>query len=708
MTYRKRAFTALVAGALALPFLATPAGAAPGDTATPPVQDIAVFCTNPTSPQFSDVGANDTFALAIRCIATAGITVGGPEGRSADQYGPNLNIRRGQMATFIARLLDAADDRDRSNQIQDLPAYDGSNEFTDVPNNFIHVDNINRLADANVVRGGVAGRPATTYSPNELVSRAQMASFINRAAAFAMGQNPDNAGVSTGYSAGSADYFVDDENVQIHEPNINGVASQGIVIGVQPTSERRYNPTGAVTRAQMAGFISRTLSQLFDDNRIFSLLEIFTESFAAADRRDETRVATPDNDGSTAANSRDFTVNQLDPSVDYRVTLVICDNVNRGADDLVTFRQETVNGQRVAVTGNPNSDIVRVNGGAPSNPGSATVTNTAVAKPNSQGVLTFRIEGDTAECVTAVVYINGGQGRSLEDGGTSPRLELDANGRPIEPFGISGDTTFTAPTTQPVEGESTVATEGGSVAPGDSFTATVTASNNQPIDSVTVTGECVDTQTFNAPDNDTTGLAFEVRIAADAELGDCVLTFVTRFKNGTTDSDQVTVNVAEGPQIQEARVATDAAMATDSQIATNTASDGDFFEITFDRVATDSATASSTVTFVDGDGDQFTAQCVANDGDSATASNTAASCFLSDDGRTLRIELLQDPVVDRDDNSNGIAEFPLAIVDTTGITDEQGNDVDLVNSDDVTVERDDDTQDTADPAANSPNSPSTA
>lgn len=613
MTYRKRAFTALVAGALALPFLATPASAAPGDTATPPVQDIATFCTNPTSPQFSDVGANDTFALAIRCIATAGITVGGPEGRPVDQYGPNLNIRRGQMATFIARLLDAADDRDRGNQIQDLPGYDGSNQFSDVPNNFIHVDNINRLADAGVVNGGVAGRPATTYSPNDLVSRAQMASFINRAAAFAMSQNPDNSGTSAGYSAGNADYFVDDENVQIHEPNINGVASKGIVIGVAPASDRRYNPTGAVTRAQMAGFISRTLSQLFDDDRIFSLLEIFTESFAAADRADVSRVATPDGDGSTAANSRDFRLDQLDPAVDYRVTLLKCESVNRGADDLVTFTQETVNGQRLATTGNPDADIVQVNGGAPSNPGSATVTNTAVAKPNAQGVLTFRIEGDTAECVTAIVYINGGAGKSLEDGGSSPRLEVDAQGRPVEPFGIAGDTTFTAPA-------------GPSPSPSPS--------------------------------------------------------------PGPGDA---------APTITDARVATDAAQATGGAggMATNTASNGDVFRLTFNEaVATDSASATRSATFQDADGTRFTAQCVQG-GTAASAGNTPATCTLSANGTVLTIQLNADPTLT---GGNAVASFPLTITALTGFVDaDEGRQPVSLASGDTSVTRESDTQPAPDP-----------
>src|SRR5687767_8000830 len=105
MTYRKRAFTALVAGALALPLLATPAFAGHGGPQSGPPQPIADFCTNPFPETFVDVAATDVFAQAIQCISTAGresgepITRGGPEGRPANQYGPNLANLRGQMAS---------------------------------------------------------------------------------------------------------------------------------------------------------------------------------------------------------------------------------------------------------------------------------------------------------------------------------------------------------------------------------------------------------------------------------------------------------------------------------------------------------------------------------------------------------------------------------------------------------------------------------
>lgn len=455
MTYLQRALTALAAGALALPLLASPASAAPGDTAIPPVQDIAEFCTNPTFDQFSDVRATDRFALAVRCIASArtadgerdgaGITEGGPEGIPDDQYGPERLVQRGQMASFIARMIDAADARDRAEEVQELPEYDGSNQFTDVPNNNVHVATINRLAQADVVNGGVGGEPQTLYSPNDIVSRAQMASFINRAAAFVAGEDPNESGESTGFVAPEgADYFDDDEDVQIHEPEINGNTSVGITQG---DTRGDYNPRQGVTRAQMAGFISRTLSEFYDVERVYSVLELFSTDLdqAEVDRLSaDSAMAT-----GTAASTRTFTAEGLDPDTEYRITLVVEDNATRTAEGLVEFVEDAETG--LAATGMPTTDITSVNGEDPQNnmgAGQARTDNeegrspSAVAEPDADGELTFTIEGEEAESVVVVLYINGGAGRDNGAGGDSPRLELDDEGKPVEFFGVSGVTNF--------------------------------------------------------------------------------------------------------------------------------------------------------------------------------------------------------------------------------------------------------------------------
>lgn len=453
MSTRRRALAVLATGALALPLLATPAGAAPGDTPVPAEQSIAAFCLNAPETGFTDVGANDTFAQAIRCLAAARITTGGPEGRPATEYGPRLVVTRGSMATFIARLIDAADRRDRAEQIRALPAA-GPNRFRDVPDDNVHVQSINRLAEARVVQGGAGGAPADQYVPNAPVTRAQMATFINKAVAYMLGQDPDMAGASTGLVApNNADYYTDDETIQVHQPKINGITSAGIAIGV---GGQRYNPDGDVTRAQMAGFLTRTLAELFDQARINTLLEAFVVTPRATATQQPT-MANPDN---SPLDNREFTATGLAPSVEYRITLVKADTATRemGSNNQISFMIDsaagtTPRGNNLTATGSPTADITRVNGAAPqNNTGRGTAltatmpnqTPSAVALPNAQGVITFTIDGDSApEDIIVLVYVNGGPaGRSNADGGESPRLEIDGQGRPVEFIGVSGRTNF--------------------------------------------------------------------------------------------------------------------------------------------------------------------------------------------------------------------------------------------------------------------------
>jgi hypothetical protein len=445
MTHRTRALTTLVAGALALPFLGSPAAAAP----PPAEQDITVFCTNPTSPQFADVAPGDRFALAIRCIATAGITTGGPEGLPADRYGPDRGVSRGQMATFVANMITAADARDRNqrgaspaSQIEQLPPYDGRNRFTDVATSSAHVSSINRLAAAGIALGGPAGRPATSYAPGELVSRAQMATFLNRAVAFAQGQDPADAGAGAGYTApANTDYYDDDNGLQAHERNINGITSVGIAVGDGVST---YSPARATSRAQMAAFVSRTLSQLLDDDRIHSLLEVLSGHFGPESRADDQRTVVPaGGEAQLVLNTRELRAGFLNRLVEYRITLVRCENVVRGANDLLAVKPEGSTG--LADAGAPSSRIIAVGTvevQGPPPPG--TTTSFATVPGANTSIQVNVVNPGPPECVIGLIYVNGGPGRTLAQGGTSPRLEVDAGGRPVEPFGVSGRTTFVA------------------------------------------------------------------------------------------------------------------------------------------------------------------------------------------------------------------------------------------------------------------------
>ncbi len=111
--------------------------------------------------------------------------------------------------------------------------------FTD-DNGNTHEGFIEAIFAADITSG--CNADGTLYCPSDLVTRAQMASFLARA---------------LDLPAASEDYFDDDRGV--HEDNINRIAEAGITIGVAP---RTFDPNGFVPRDQMASFLARAIPDL--------------------------------------------------------------------------------------------------------------------------------------------------------------------------------------------------------------------------------------------------------------------------------------------------------------------------------------------------------------------------------------------------------------------------------------------------------------
>src|SRR4051794_26895840 len=225
--------------AAAVLFTLVPLAGAAAAATPPPAQDTSTFCQNvPPDNPFTDVGPG-VHHDNILCLAAAGIT----QGTTPTTYSPNTVVTRGHEASFIARSIDEANALEAPGvTLTDLPADDGTTVFTDVGATNVHRTNIDRLEQAGIVQG----KTATTYEPDSPVTRAQMASFINRAEDFLTG---------TPFTS-STDFFTDD-NGSVHEDNINGIASAGIAQGI---SNDTYAPDDGVTRQQMASFIIRWLA----------------------------------------------------------------------------------------------------------------------------------------------------------------------------------------------------------------------------------------------------------------------------------------------------------------------------------------------------------------------------------------------------------------------------------------------------------------
>ncbi len=166
------------------------------------------------APPFTDV-VNSQFIDSITWLGYEGITAG----CTATTYCPNGLVTRGQMATFLVRALN-------------LPAT-STDFFRDDESNK-HDANINRLAAAGITTGCTA----TTYCPDGLVTRAQMATFLTRA--FDLPPSGTN--------------WFSDDNGNKHEANINALRASGITPGCGGSS---FCPNGRVTRGQMAAFLKR-------------------------------------------------------------------------------------------------------------------------------------------------------------------------------------------------------------------------------------------------------------------------------------------------------------------------------------------------------------------------------------------------------------------------------------------------------------------
>jgi len=168
-------------------------------------------------PPFTDI-ANSPFRLDIEWLYGQGITTG----CQATRYCPSDPVTREQMASFLSRMFS-------------LPST-ATDYFTDDEAS-IHEANINKLAAAGITTGCTA----TTFCPRALVTRAQMASFLVRAAHLTVGAGRN--------------YFNDD-NGNLHEANIDRAAAAGIASGC---GTWHYCPTGSVTREQMAAFLHRVI-----------------------------------------------------------------------------------------------------------------------------------------------------------------------------------------------------------------------------------------------------------------------------------------------------------------------------------------------------------------------------------------------------------------------------------------------------------------
>jgi hypothetical protein len=196
--------------------------------------DRDLVCKNAPPDVFADVPPKSTHAANIDCIAAYGITVGVGGGN----YDPNGWVRRDQMASFLVNFVEVATGTPRVAPTGALP-------FDDIAGT-THATNIAIAADLGIT----IGRTPTSYAPGRYVTREQMATFVARTL--------EASGAELG--GPHVDAFRDDDH-SVHEANIDALAHLGVVRG---KGANLYDPTGYVTRAQMASYLANAAGLLYD------------------------------------------------------------------------------------------------------------------------------------------------------------------------------------------------------------------------------------------------------------------------------------------------------------------------------------------------------------------------------------------------------------------------------------------------------------
>ena len=171
------------------------------------------------SSNFTDV--DGTHADDIDRIADAGFTYGCNPPIN-DRFCPDRAVTRAEMASFLVRALE-------------LPPAE-TDRFVDIAGS-VHEHDIAALAAANITYGC---NPPTNdrYCPNDPVTRAQMASFLQRA-----------------FDVPPTDtvYF---DTGRVHRDDINAIADAGITSGCNRLGTQ-YCANRVVPRKEMASFLAR-------------------------------------------------------------------------------------------------------------------------------------------------------------------------------------------------------------------------------------------------------------------------------------------------------------------------------------------------------------------------------------------------------------------------------------------------------------------
>ena len=372
---RRRSWTArIVVLAVAFSLIAV---ALPASAHSVPI-DTTVSCPSTTpSAGFTDISAFGTdVQLAINCLAAFDITIG----TTATTYSPYGVVLRWQMALFLVRQAAV------HGVTVPAPLPQGYTDIATLP--LATQDAINQVTQLGLSKG----TSTTTFSPNDGVTRWQMALFLRRLAGLVGITVTDDPAHNQFTDIGAYTAEI--------QAAINFLADAHIALG---TGGSLFSGNEFVTRWQMALFLTRVL---------------------AADGIAQPQVlvtVTPTDDVTLATgNARAYTATFKNPD----------GTPYTGAVGLALF--EEVGGVvQYDFVPPPTATFESVSDGL------VIAGTTATGFPGTDGIVTFLVR-DIADVTETIVPV------AWEDVNGDGDPEITGNNPPSEAYGVGGAVTFTA------------------------------------------------------------------------------------------------------------------------------------------------------------------------------------------------------------------------------------------------------------------------
>lgn len=178
-----------------------------------------------SSLPFGDVKTADWFYNDVKYVYEKGMMAG----TAADVFAPNATTTRAMIVTILYRL-------------EGSPAVTGTSAFVDVPAGQWYTDAVNWAAANQIVKG----TSATTFAPNDSITREQMAAILYRYAQY-KGYDVTKKADLSGYS----------DNSQVSAYAKDALAWANAAKLINGVTNTTLAPQGNATRAQVSAILHR-------------------------------------------------------------------------------------------------------------------------------------------------------------------------------------------------------------------------------------------------------------------------------------------------------------------------------------------------------------------------------------------------------------------------------------------------------------------